>query len=121
MLNESIVEDAALEWLGEQSRLAPPLIPAFSQREKEAGTGCTSRPVNMPEAPSPRPVAFGYLRCAPVPKGRGRRKAARPSGVPQERDRPFLAIPRTLCDPAAAGLPKLLSGELCVAEAKTSR
>ena len=35
-LKESIVEDAALEWLGEQSRLAPPLIPAFSQREKEA-------------------------------------------------------------------------------------
>ncbi len=34
-LNESIVEDAALEWFGEQSRVAPTLIPAFSQREKE--------------------------------------------------------------------------------------
>ena len=33
-LNESIVEDAALEWFGEQSRVAPTLIPAFSQREK---------------------------------------------------------------------------------------
>ena len=35
MLNESIVEDAALEWFGEQTRVAPTLIPAFSQREKE--------------------------------------------------------------------------------------
>jgi hypothetical protein len=34
-LNESIVEDAALEWFGEQSRVAPTLIPAFSQGEKE--------------------------------------------------------------------------------------
>lgn len=44
-LNESIVEDAALEWfllrqgyggqVGEQSRVAPTLIPAFSQRGKE--------------------------------------------------------------------------------------
>jgi hypothetical protein len=33
-LNESIVEDAALEWFGEQSRAAPTLIPDFSQREK---------------------------------------------------------------------------------------
>jgi len=46
-LNESIVEDAALEWfllrsaplnyggqVGEQCRVAPTLIPAFSQREK---------------------------------------------------------------------------------------
>jgi ATP-dependent DNA helicase RecG len=30
-LNESIVEDAALEWFGEQCRVAPTLIPAFSQ------------------------------------------------------------------------------------------
>ena len=35
-LNESIVEDAALEWFGEQSRVAPTLIPAFSQGEKES-------------------------------------------------------------------------------------
>ena len=34
-LNESIVEDATLEWFGEQCRVAPTLIPAFSQREKE--------------------------------------------------------------------------------------
>jgi hypothetical protein len=34
-LNESIVEDAALEWFGEQSRVAPTLIPAFSHGEKE--------------------------------------------------------------------------------------
>ena len=34
-LNESIVEEAALEWFGEQRRVAPTLIPAFSQREKE--------------------------------------------------------------------------------------
>ncbi len=46
-LNESIVEDAGLEWfllrsaplnyggqVGEQCRVAPTLIPAFSQREK---------------------------------------------------------------------------------------
>ena len=44
-LNESIVEDAALEWfllrqgyggqIGEQFRFAPTLIPAFSHGEKE--------------------------------------------------------------------------------------
>jgi hypothetical protein len=34
-LNESIVEHAALEWFGEQSRVAPTLIPAFSHGEKE--------------------------------------------------------------------------------------
>jgi len=34
-LNESIVEDAALEWFGEQSRVAPTLIPAFSHGDKE--------------------------------------------------------------------------------------
>ena len=46
-LNESIVEDVALEWfllryaplnyggqVGEQCRVAPTLIPAFSQRER---------------------------------------------------------------------------------------
>jgi hypothetical protein len=45
-LNESIVEDAALEWFGEQFRCAPSLTPALclwpsplrsgSQRENEA-------------------------------------------------------------------------------------
>jgi len=34
-LNESIVEDAALEWSGEQSRVAPTHIPAFSHGKKE--------------------------------------------------------------------------------------
>jgi hypothetical protein len=34
-LNESIVEDAALQWFGEECRVAPTLIPAFTQREKE--------------------------------------------------------------------------------------
>lgn len=34
-----------------------------------SATGRISRPVNMPETPSPRPFAFGYLRCAPVPRG----------------------------------------------------
>ena len=34
-LNESIVEDAALEWFGEQTRVAPTLIPAFSHGETE--------------------------------------------------------------------------------------
>ena len=34
-LNESIVEDTALECFGEQTRVARTLIPAFSQREKE--------------------------------------------------------------------------------------
>jgi hypothetical protein len=34
-LNESIVEEAALEWFGEQSRVAPTHIPAFSHGEKE--------------------------------------------------------------------------------------
>ena len=33
-VNESIVEDAALEWFGEQSRVARTLIQTFSQREK---------------------------------------------------------------------------------------
>jgi hypothetical protein len=33
-LNESIVEDADLELFGEQCRVAPTLIPAFSHREK---------------------------------------------------------------------------------------
>ena len=33
-LNESIVEDVALEWFGEQTRIASTLIPAFFQRGK---------------------------------------------------------------------------------------
>ena len=34
-LNESIVEDAALEWFGEQSRVARTLTPTLSQKERE--------------------------------------------------------------------------------------
>ena len=34
-LNESIGEDAALEWFGEQSRYARTLTPALSQVERE--------------------------------------------------------------------------------------
>jgi type I restriction enzyme R subunit len=34
-LNESIVEDAALEWFGEQCRVAPTLTPALSHGERE--------------------------------------------------------------------------------------
>ena len=38
-LNESIVEDAALEWFGEQSRVAPSLtrpLPRGEEKEREA-------------------------------------------------------------------------------------
>jgi len=35
MISESIVEDAALEWFGEQSRCARTLTPALSQGERE--------------------------------------------------------------------------------------
>ncbi len=35
-LNETIVEDAALEWFGEQTRVAPTRIPAFSHGERQA-------------------------------------------------------------------------------------
>jgi len=35
-LNESIVEDAALEWFGEQTRYARALTPALSQGERES-------------------------------------------------------------------------------------
>lgn len=34
-LNESIVENAALEWFREESRVAPTLTPALSQEEKK--------------------------------------------------------------------------------------
>ena len=35
-LNESHVEDAALEWFGEQTRCARTLTPALSQEERES-------------------------------------------------------------------------------------
>ena len=34
-INESIVEDAALEWFGEQTRCARTLTPTLSQKERE--------------------------------------------------------------------------------------
>jgi hypothetical protein len=34
-LNESIVEDAALEWFGEQTRVARTLTPALSHGERK--------------------------------------------------------------------------------------
>ena len=71
-LNESIVEDAALEWFGEQSRVAPTLTPALSQREKGKERDVIRRlnPANACGNPHPA-FASGHLRCAPVPKGRG--------------------------------------------------
>jgi hypothetical protein len=36
-LTESIVEDAALTWVGEKTRCAGRLIPALAQRPKVAG------------------------------------------------------------------------------------
>jgi hypothetical protein len=41
-LNESMVEDAALEWFGEHAGCACALIPAFSRREKQ-GLGAIRR------------------------------------------------------------------------------
>ncbi len=37
-LNESIVEDAALEWFGEQTRVARTLTPALSHVERESSS-----------------------------------------------------------------------------------
>ncbi len=37
-LNESIVEDAALEWFGEQARVARTLTPALSHVERESSS-----------------------------------------------------------------------------------
>jgi len=59
-LNESIVEDAALEWFGEQRRVAPSLIPAFSHREKEAvGHGRRLAPGEHAEGTLTRPLPRG--------------------------------------------------------------
>ncbi len=56
-LNESIVEDAALEWFGEQSRVAPTLTPAFSHGEKEKREAIRRLNPAIPEEVSP-------VRCA---------------------------------------------------------
>jgi type I restriction enzyme R subunit len=81
-LNESIVEDAALEWFGEQSRVAPSLIPAFSQGEKESvGHG----PHLAPGEPAAERDSFSEVlqsRSArtltrPLPLGEVKREAIR--------------------------------------------
>ena len=87
-LNESIVEDAGLEWfllrsaplnyggqVGEQCRVAPTFIPAFSEREKGTEREVTRRL---------DPAIFSRTLAA-------------------------------LSDPEFAGMPKLLTGELSVA------
>ncbi len=104
-LNESIVEDAALEWFGElgyavghRPQLAPgehaggTLTPALSHGERES---------------------YGEV----VLVGRLREAIRRPAGAGPAI--PFLTL-ATLRDPAVAGLPKLLSGELSVAAASAT-
>jgi len=97
-LNESIVEDAALEWFGE-------LVP--QARELEHG------PHLAPGEPASRDGgrdSFGKV----VMMGRLREAIRRLNpAIP----------PRTLAtlrDPAVAGLPRLLSGELSVAAASAT-
>jgi hypothetical protein len=67
-LNESIVEDAALGWFGEQCRVAPTLIPAFSHGEKgkERETIRRLNPANACGIPHPA-----------SPTGRGEEASAR--------------------------------------------
>ena len=73
-LTESIVEDAALAWfllrsaplnygeqLGEQCRVAPTLIPAFSQREKGKEREAVRR-VNLAIPEEARATIKRYLR-----------------------------------------------------------
>ena len=73
-LNESIVEDVALEWfllrsaplnyggqVGEQCRVAPTLIPAFSQREKGKEREAVRR-VNLAIPEEARATIKRYLR-----------------------------------------------------------
>jgi hypothetical protein len=73
-LNESIVEPASLEWfllryaplnyggqVGEQCRVAPTLIPAFSQREKGKEREAIRR-VNLAIPEEARAAIKRYLR-----------------------------------------------------------
>ena len=73
-LNESIVEPASLEWfllrsaalnyggqVGEQCRVAPTLIPAFSQREKGKEREAVRR-VNLAIPEEARATIKRYLR-----------------------------------------------------------
>lgn len=70
-LNESIVEDASLEWFGEQTRFARTLTPALSHVERERREAIRRlNPANACGNPH-QTFASGYLRYAPVPKGRG--------------------------------------------------
>jgi type I restriction enzyme R subunit len=81
-LNESIVEAAALEWFGEQSRFAPTLTPALSHGERDSYSEV---------------VLVGRLREA------------------IRRLNPTIAF-RSRATQRETLLPKLLSGELRVAE-----
>jgi len=67
-LNESIVEDAALEWFGEQSRVAPTLIPAFSHGEKGKEREAVQRLNPANACGNPHPAS---------PTGRGEEASAR--------------------------------------------
>ncbi len=58
-LTESIVEDAALEWFGEQFRCAPTLIPAFSQGEKENRGAIRWLNPAFPEEVNPQGILVG--------------------------------------------------------------
>ncbi|MCX6878040.1 MAG: hypothetical protein NTW21_30140 [Verrucomicrobia bacterium] len=63
-LNKSIVEDAALEWFGEQTRCARTLTPALSQGEREEdGEVVQSR--------------FARTLTQPLPGGEEKREAIR--------------------------------------------
>jgi len=116
-LNESIVEDAALEWFGElvpQARelghgphLAPGeyaggnLTPALSQGERESYSDVVQSR-----------LARTFIR--PLLRGDEKRTAIRRMNPAI----PFRTL-TTLRDPAVAGLPKLLSEELSAAEVTT--
>jgi len=80
-LNESIVEDAALEWFGEQCRVAPTLIPAFSQGEKESvGHG----PHLAPGEPAAERDSFGEVVLVGRLREAIRRPAAAGPAIPEE-------------------------------------
>ena len=64
-LNESIVEDAALEWFGEQFRSAPTLIPAFSHGEKEKREAIRRLTPAIPEEAGEDALRVGVLQFQP--------------------------------------------------------
>ena len=108
-LNESIVEDAALEWFGEQSRVAPTLIPAFSQGEKDS--------VGHGPHLAPGEHAGGTLTPALSQEERESYGEVVLVGRLREAIRPLnpAMSSLTLATLRDTLLPKLLSGELSVA------